>query len=157
MNESLLVGPYRRILFCTDFTEQADGALRYAIDAAIRNPGSQMHLLHVFNEPDAQFWRNYVSPESEMPFADQIKELEKVLVERYQGSIPSGSDFVPVVCEGEPVSTILNYVQKYEIDLLVMGRANRGRIANWLLGNVMGRVAAKAECPILIVPVVDAE
>lgn len=153
MEHLLKIGNYKKVLFCTDFTKQSDVAFHYAIDAVLRNTGAELHLLHVFNEPDAQFWRNYVTPEAEMPFTQQLDQLNKALEERYRKEIPPGIKFYPMVLEGEPVSAILNYVSEMDVDLLIMGRANRGRIATWLLGNVIGRVAAKVECPILIVPV----
>ena len=52
--------PYKRILFCTDFSDNADRAFAYAIDAAVRRPGCTFYLLHVIPEPDAQFWRTYI-------------------------------------------------------------------------------------------------
>lgn len=153
MESQLKIGHYKRVLFCTDFTKQSNVAFDYAIDAALRNRGSELHLLHIFNEPDAQFWRNYVTPEMEVPFSEQLPQLMDALAERYGKDVPGNVQFRPVVREGEPVESILTYVEEANIDLIVMGRANRSRIATWLLGNVMGRVAAKANCPILIVPV----
>ena len=46
---------YQRILFCTDFSENADFAFPFAVDAAARRPGSELYLLHVIPESDAQF------------------------------------------------------------------------------------------------------
>ena len=45
---------FKRILFCTDFSESADAAFEFALDAAIRRPGSTLFLLHVIHEPDRQ-------------------------------------------------------------------------------------------------------
>ena len=53
-------GNYRRILFCSDFSENADFAFGFAVDAAQRNSGSTLYLLHVLPEPDAQFWKTYI-------------------------------------------------------------------------------------------------
>jgi hypothetical protein len=52
--------PLRKILFCTDFSENADFAFDFAIDAAVRRPGCELHLLHVVPESDAQFWKSYM-------------------------------------------------------------------------------------------------
>ena len=61
MNESeLRQGHYRKILFCTDFSENAKFAFDFAVDAAIRNVGCTLCLLHVIPEPDAQFWKGYI-------------------------------------------------------------------------------------------------
>ena len=49
---------FKRILFCTDFSESADAAFDFALDAAIRRPDSTLYLLHVIHEPDAQVLEN---------------------------------------------------------------------------------------------------
>src|SRR5512140_3789012 len=52
---------FKRILFCTDFSESADAAFEFALDAAVRRPASTLYLLHVIHEPDAQFWKSYMA------------------------------------------------------------------------------------------------
>ena len=51
---------FQRILFCTDFSEHADLAFDFAVDAAKRRPGCTLYLLHVIPEPEAQFWKTYI-------------------------------------------------------------------------------------------------
>ncbi|HOD52626.1 MAG TPA: universal stress protein, partial [Candidatus Hydrogenedentes bacterium] len=53
-------GAYERILFCTDFSENAEFAFDYALDASVRRPGSILYIFHVIPEPDAQFWKTYL-------------------------------------------------------------------------------------------------
>ena len=48
------------ILLCTDFSENADFAFNFAVDAATRRPGSQLFLLHVVPETEARFWKSYI-------------------------------------------------------------------------------------------------
>ena len=52
--------PYKRILFCTDFSENANFAFDFALDSAVRRPGCILYLLHVIPEPEAQFWKTYL-------------------------------------------------------------------------------------------------
>ena len=54
------VSPFQKILFCTDFSENADYAFDFAVDAAVRRPGCTLYLLHVIPETDAQFWKTYL-------------------------------------------------------------------------------------------------
>ena len=53
-------GPFRRILFCTDFSENADYAFGFALEQALRCPEAVLYILHVIPEPDAQFWKSYI-------------------------------------------------------------------------------------------------
>jgi len=54
------VSPYQKILFCTDFSENAGYAFNFAVDAAVRRPSCTLYLLHVIPESDAQFWKTYI-------------------------------------------------------------------------------------------------
>ena len=51
---------FQRILFCTDFSESAEAAFAFAVDAAVRRPGAVLFLLHVIPEVEAQFWKSYI-------------------------------------------------------------------------------------------------
>ena len=84
MNESgLRVGHYRRILFCTDFSDNAKFAFDFAIDAAIRNVGCTLTLLHVIPEPDAQFWKGYIYEADEDVDARAKREIDQKLAEAF--------------------------------------------------------------------------
>jgi hypothetical protein len=48
------------VLFCTDFSQNADFAFNYAVDAVIKRPSSELYLLHVIPESDSQFWKTYI-------------------------------------------------------------------------------------------------
>lgn len=150
----LRVGHYRRVLFCTDFTPKADAAFDYAVDAALRNTGSTLYLLHVVQEPDAQFWRNYM-PIDAVPDDLLCKQAEERLNDTYRAKVPEQVKLVVKAITGDPVQAILWFAEEEKIDLLVMGRARKGLFAKWLTGNVMGRVASRASCPLLVIPVGD--
>ncbi|MGC9052773.1 MAG: universal stress protein, partial [Candidatus Hydrogenedens sp.] len=49
-----------KVLFCTDFSENADIAFQHALDIVLRRPGSLLIILHVIPEPEAEFWKTYV-------------------------------------------------------------------------------------------------
>ena len=51
---------YQKILYCTDFSENALIAFDFAVDAAKRRPGCILYLLHVVPESEAQFWKTYI-------------------------------------------------------------------------------------------------
>ena len=60
--------PFKRILFCTDFSDNADVAFDFALEQARHSPECTIHLLHVVPEPEAQFFKGVwktraVSPE----------------------------------------------------------------------------------------------
>lgn len=152
MSESALrYGHYRKILFCTDFSENANFAFDFAIDAALRNKGCTLWLLHVIPEPDAQFWKGYVYEVGDVD-AKARADIDYALDTDYRPRVPDGVAFQVEMLIGDAARTILDFAEQQGADLIVMGRQGRGAIAQWLLGNVAGKVARKALCPVLVVP-----
>lgn len=147
----LRVGHYRRILFCTDFSRNADLAFDFAIDAALRNEGCTLTLLHVIPEPDAQFWKGYIYEVGDMDMKAR-QNIDRKIDEEYRPRLPPGVDFRIEMRIGDAARVILEFAKQDETDLIIIGRQGRGAITQWLLGNVTTRVTRRALCPILIVP-----
>jgi nucleotide-binding universal stress UspA family protein len=56
-----------------------------------------------------------------------------------------------VAVEGEPVKSLLNMLDKYQADLLVVGNRGLNTLAGRLLGSVPADVSRRAPCDVLIV------
>ncbi len=152
MNESgLRHGHYRKILFCTDFSENAKFAFDFAVDAAIRNVGCTLCLLHVIPEPDAQFWKGYIYEVGDMD-AKARADIDRAIDADYRPRVPPGVNFEVEMRIGDAARMILDFAEQQGVDLLILGRQGSGAITQWLLGNVTGKVARKATCPVLVVP-----
>ena len=72
---------FKKILFCTDFSENADRAFVFAVNSAVRNVGCELHLLHVIPEPPAQFWKGYIYEADEDVDARAKREIDAKLAE----------------------------------------------------------------------------
>jgi len=152
MNESgMRHGHYRKILFCTDFSENAKFAFDFAVDAAIRNVGCTLCLLHVIPEPDAQFWKGYIYEVGDMD-AKARADIDHAIDTDYRPRVPPGVNFEVEMRIGDAARMILDFAEQQGVDLLILGRQGSGAITQWLLGNVTGKVARKATCPVLVVP-----
>jgi nucleotide-binding universal stress UspA family protein len=145
------LGHYRKILFCTDFSENARFAFDFAVDAAIRNVGSALTLLHVIPEPDAQFWKGYIYEVGDMD-AKARADIDLAVDADYRPRVPDGVAFAVEMRIGEAARTILDFAEQEGTDLIILGRQGCGAITQWLLGNVTGKVMRKATCPVLVVP-----
>ena len=142
---------FKRILFCTDFSESADAAFEFALDAVVRCPGSTLHLLHVIHEPDAQFWKSYLN-EVENIDADARKAIDEKIATAYRSRVPAGVELTVAVRIGPDAATILEYAQSTRIDLIVLGRHGHGGVGKALFGSVAEKVVRKAGCAVLVVP-----
>ncbi len=143
----------RRILFCTDFSENSVLAGQYALDfAKIFNSG--LLVLHVLKAPqdmqpalpgDAAFdvQRDLLSNIE----ADIKRNLEKIrvkMVEDYE-------DVSTYQRRGVPVTEIMNFVKDLSIDLIVMGTHGRTGLKHLVMGSCAQNVVRMAKCPVLTV------
>ena len=142
---------FSRILFCTDFSKNADFAFDFALEAAQKRPGCKLYLLNVIPESDAQYWKTYLY---EVENVDQKakQDIDKKISERYLSRVPKGIDFEIEFRIGKDYSKILEFAQEKDIDLIVIGRQGRSSLQKALFGNVTEKVARKAECAVLIIP-----
>lgn len=150
-SDSLPPSPYRCILFCTDFSENAGFAFDYAVDAAVRRPGCALYLFHVVPEPDAQFWKTYIY---EVEGVDEKAKLDidAKVAGQYLPRVPKGVDFRVEMQIGRDYLKILEFAQQVKADLIVIGRHGHSTLEKVLFGNVTEKVVRKADCAVLVVP-----
>lgn len=142
---------FKRILFCTDFSENADFAFDFAIDGAMRRPGCTLYLLHVIPEPDAQFWKTYLYEVDQID--DKAKhDIDAKIAETYLPRVPEGLDFRVEMRIGRDYIKILEFAKENDMDLIIIGRHGRSALEKVLFGNVTEKVARKAECAVLVIP-----
>lgn len=142
---------FRRILFCTDFSENADFAFSFAADAAGRRPGCELHLLHVIPESDAQFWKTYIyGVEGVDNKAKQ--DIDERIDRTYRSRLPEGAELKVEVRVGKDYQQILEFAREKQIDLIVLGRQGHRALEKALFGAVAEKVASRAECAVLVVP-----
>ncbi|HQM34629.1 MAG TPA: universal stress protein, partial [Candidatus Hydrogenedentes bacterium] len=136
---------------CTDFSENAEFAFDYAIDAAVRRPGSVLYVLHVIPEPDAQFWKTYIY---EVEDVDQKakRDIDERIEKTYLVRAPKSVQIEVVIRVGKDSDSILEFAEENAVDLIVMGRRGRSSLGKVLFGNVTEKICRKAPCAVLIVP-----
>ena len=142
---------FKRILFCTDFSESADAAFEFALDATVRRPGSTLYLLHVIHEPDAQFWKSYIAEVDNID-ADARKTIDAKVAAAYLSRVPPGLDVKVEFRIGPDAATILEFAKATQIDLIILGRHGHSSVGKALFGSVAEKIVRKAECAVLVVP-----
>ena len=141
---------FQHILFCTDFSENADFAFSFALDAATRRPGCELYLLHVIPETEAQFWKTYIYEVEDVD--NKAKRDVDERIESYRSRLPEDVTFGVEIRIGKDSQEILTFARDQQIDLIVMGRQGRGALQKALFGNVTEKVVRKADCAVLVVP-----
>ncbi|HOK79035.1 MAG TPA: universal stress protein [Verrucomicrobiota bacterium] len=143
---------FKRILFCTDFSESADAAFEFALDAVVRRPGSKLYILHVVPEVQAQFWKSYIYEVDNID-AEAKRLIDQKVAEGYLPRIPAGVDVEAVYRVGPEAQCILDFAAETKIDLIVLGRHGKSGVHKALFGSVAEKIVRKARCAVLIIPV----
>lgn len=154
----------KRILYCTDLSETAVNAFRYAVLLA-KSTGAQIHILHVVGElsQDAKVTlQSYVQSAGSLD--DMLRERpehsKKEIARRLDAFWSTVDDeertlrdlVVSVdVREGYPVEIILKKAKDAGVDLIIMGTHEKG-LAQSFLGSVAKTVLRSARIPVMVVP-----
>jgi nucleotide-binding universal stress UspA family protein len=133
--KDLVFTQFKKILVTLDGSEQAEQVLPYTYTLA-RQFSSEIHLLTVPHgatvESKDQF-QEYLDGVSAVFHNDGISAYSKL----------TGSD---------PVSTIVDYSQANEVDLIMIATHGRGGWQRMLLGSVADAVVRQANCSVFLVP-----
>jgi nucleotide-binding universal stress UspA family protein len=141
---------YKRILVPLDTSKLAEIAIPYAEELAMKL-GSEVILIHVrtpADTPDKPEHRAYISKmageiEQHIKKSPSLPPGEKVKV----ASAIIGS---PTIIT-HPAEEILEYAEKENISLIVMGTHGRTGIRRWALGDTADKVAKSSKSPILLI------
>ncbi len=144
-------GLFKKILFCTDFSENADFAYEFAIAEALRTPQSILYLLHIIPEPEAQFWKTYIYEVEDIDRKAK-QDIDNKLAQSYFPRTPENVDLRVEMRIGKDYIKILDFAQEAKVDLIIIGRHGQTAFGKILFGNVTEKVARKADCPVLIIP-----
>jgi len=138
--------PYRKILCPIDFDQNSLRALDRALEIA-RHFGAAMIVVHVVPM--------VMELPADMPGVFQrYEEQEKAARERVAEIAASklgGVAYESAVYIGDIVDSILQGVEKFKPDLLVMATHGRAGFAHFFLGSVAEAVVRKASCPVLTI------
>ena len=128
-----------RILFCADFSENSERALRYAISATAEYD-AELTLLHVLE--------GVASPaKTEEATAAAAERLDKLIPPEERKSLK----ITTAVRIGKPYAQIIQLAMEAQIDLVIMGVRGRGALDVAVFGSTTYRVMQLGSCPVLAV------
>jgi nucleotide-binding universal stress UspA family protein len=135
----------RKILYATDFSEQAQLALHLASWLA-REYKAHLTMLHVVPPPAVSYGDEVITAVS----LENAKHSAAKQLALLQPTVPS-VHFDHQIQEGEPAEKILDVARWNECDLIVMGTHGRSGLGRLLLGSVAEQVVRRASCSVLTV------
>jgi nucleotide-binding universal stress UspA family protein len=137
---------FRTILWATDGSRTAAGALPHALELAEPAHAKLVvaHVREIFVGPAAGY--PVLADESELQarIADQVKELRSSGID---------AEFVVRSCNsGHAARVIAEIAKDVEADLIVVGTHGYGRIAGLLIGSTTQGLLHTGVCPVLAIP-----
>lgn len=138
------------ILAPTDFSKASRSAINYAAEIAKRAK-AKLVLLHVYQPVIIPSETPVVLPLSEEIEREGLRKLRRI---RYQLLTKHGRRFnVELSCQEGPVATtIQDYAQEQNVNLIVLGTHGAGYLEENLIGSVTSDLIARAKTPVLSVP-----
>ena len=145
---------YKKVLFCTDFSENCDLAFGYAFGIADRD-GGILYIMHVMPSPDVypQYVKGYLgSEEWEKIEANNRKTIEKNFEEKYLNQIKDKSHVKVVIKSGREDEEILEFADKEKVDIIVVGTQGRTGVLHAFLGSVAEKIVRRSIVPVYVIP-----
>ncbi len=137
---------FRKILLATDGSPDAEKALQYAQDLALRDD-AQVIVVHAF--PPVPTYQG--EPWRQRTIAQNVSGGNRVANQATEKLQDAGVDVLVEVIAGPPADAILRVADVRQPDLIVMGSRGHGQLASLLLGSVSHRVLAHTHAPVLVV------
>lgn len=141
----------KSILVGIDFTRADDLVLSHAKEFA-KTLQAELHLLHAYTPADA--FAGYLP--YAYPGVDEREgelQAEKAKLKSLVDSLhEEGFEAKAFMKESVPTAGILEFAQKHDNDLIVIGTHSRNLLERALLGSTADRIVRKSTVPVLVVP-----
>lgn len=150
MNTPIAQQDLKHILFYTDFSPYSLPAFEAAVQQALHNPGSRLHLVHVVPEPEAQFWKTYLYENEKVDNKAHL-DMSACIHDTYITKLPKSISMDIIVRGGIAREVILETAVDVQADILIFALSPHHTL-NHLLGDETRKILKHAPCPVLLVP-----
>jgi len=144
---------YKKVLFCTDFSENADYAFNFAYGVAKRDEGL-LYILHVMpDNPHKGYADTVMTVENSEKIQQGIeKYLDDNYRERYTNKIKDSVKYEAVTKSGREDEEIVEFARDKKVDIIVMGTHGKTGIEHVFFGSVAEKVIRRSPYPVFIIP-----
>lgn len=140
---------FKKILIATDGSENAMSAVSYGIDIA-KATGAEVYALYVISDVHAATARTVMGwTEAFEKYLADRGEVATSYVEKAGNE--AGVKVESVFLKGNPAEQILDYAEKNNVDMIVMGTQGLTGIKKFLIGSVSENVLRHSKVPVIIV------
>jgi nucleotide-binding universal stress UspA family protein len=144
---------YKKVLFCTDFSENADYAFDFAYGIAKRDEGI-LYILHIipYNSNQA-YAESFIATEDLKKIQKAVEEdIANKYTERYTKKIGNMITYEFVIKSGREDEEILTFAKQEHVDIIVMGTHGKTGIEHVFFGSVAEKVLRYSPFPVFVIP-----
>lgn len=138
----------KRVLFATEFSDQAPHIFQYAAELAYRFK-AQLLVTHAFKRPETPFL-------SDDSLENRTSRVLQKLIEFTTDHLPEAHREEVMIdyhaLYSYPAEGILELALDQEVDLIVLGMTGKTDTLGRLMGSTAMDVLARADCQVLLVP-----
>lgn len=139
---------YRNIVIATDGSENSQRAISHGIEIA-KLSGATVHALYVVDT--TSFTSIPMDAGWEAMYEILRGEGEKAISEVKELGETSGVEVREVLLEGHPSNEIIDFAEKNNADLIVVGTLGKTGLDRFLMGSVAEKVVRGSKVPVLVV------
>ncbi len=140
----------RQILVPTDFSENAQHAVDYAVELAKRS-SAKLHLLHTPVIPTYLLMDLSYSPGPEA-VTRILNDSQDALDAQAKSIAAAGVEHFTAIREGTVHEVIRDYAREHGMDVVIVGTHGRSGVSKLMYGSVTERVIKTVHTPIIVVP-----
>lgn len=139
---------YKKIFIATDGSEQNKKAIQHALEFA-KMCGAKLYAGYVVDT--AAFASIPMDAGWEMMYELLQKEANDITASVGDIAQKEGIPFEAVILEGHPGTEIVDFADKQDMDLIIMGTLGKRGLDHFLLGSVAENVIRNSKVPVLVV------
>jgi nucleotide-binding universal stress UspA family protein len=141
---------YKNVLFCTDFSEDANIAFLHSLDLAKKHK-AKLHILHVPHSSYA-YCKHPMHEHAPEGSQEGVTRSAKVaLTEEYENRLDDFDDYLFVVKEGSPDVEIIRYAKGCNMDVIIMGALGKSELERIEHGSTVSNVSKYAHCHVIAI------
>jgi nucleotide-binding universal stress UspA family protein len=145
---------FKKILFCTDFSENSHLAFTYALNLA-RTYHAKLLILHVTHDPVFIYpdiiYANFPAETIQEWEASEKGKMDQELNTYYIQKMDGFTDYKVFMKKGVAFYEIIQTAKEESADLIVMGTHGRTGLDHVLFGSTAERVVRKSPTPVLTI------
>jgi nucleotide-binding universal stress UspA family protein len=140
---------YRNILIATDGSESSRFAADAGIELALLS-GARIQAVYVIDiyayssAPKDLKWEESMHAQFRELGSDAVSYVENMAKD-------AGVNVETRILEGHPAEEILNFAEKHDSDLIVLGSLGKTATERFLIGSISEKVVRNSKVPVLIV------